>query len=195
MPTVVPVEVRVADKVSKFCHKELKALTWDCEEGHVAKYVFAPSVRDHESTGITKARLVILLKGVLVRGAPWSKEPKVITWLNGSEVLTDRGQVQILKWLNDKANYGCETEPDGLSQNTVLLAHHAATGQFPFGDDKGLEGKKTYGRTRETCIYPNFHMVSGGFSHANPWSQLNCNANSDDFEYIGVAVMKKFQKP
>ena len=143
------------------------------------------------------ANLVLLLQGVVGRNKPWSKE---------STNPNERGQVQELQALNARTGYGCEPEPDALSQNTVLFAHHAATHERPFGDNNGMESQYTYCRTREFVSYPigdsmiSGQMMSGSFKAevvtppgvSIPAGFWLCCDNSFDREHLAVGVLRKF---
>jgi len=125
------------------------------KSGHAAKYVVygldgyvhvTNAWKQLARKGTDRMRVVFLLKGVVARNKPWG------------------GQVEYLNALNDATGYGCETKPDTLSQNTALMAHHAVTGERPFGDGSGIEGRETYGRTVELVIDYSRPISSGNFS-------------------------------
>jgi hypothetical protein len=161
--------------------------------GHKAKYAYdTEALEQHGTVKVERASLVLLLQGVIGRNKPWSRE---------SENPEERGQVQALRDLNAPTGYGCEEDPDGLSQDTVLFAHHAATGEYPFGDDSGMEGRYTYGRTRELVLVGQngYHMVSGCFSAGaigplggSAPAGLGVDYNRFGGECNGVGVLRKF---
>jgi hypothetical protein len=138
------------------------------------------------------ARLALLLPGFSTRDKPSSNE---------SQSEEECGQVQYLEKLKAQTGYECETQPDA-TQITVVLAHHAVTGECPFGNEKGMEKRWTYGRMRELVkIGSNeYHMIVGGFS-AGGLDPLGGSAPavlavlySSYFVYenYGVGVLRKF---
>lgn len=165
MPAVVPPEFGLI-ALGEVAEKPKK--------GYAIEYFDKNSValKQHGATGAPVAKLVILLKGVVARGLLW--------W----------DQTQFLYRLNTNTHYGCEISPDAISQNIVLLAHHAVTGEFPFRDQE----KRTNARTRELVLYwLKYYMISGDYSNTNPQKF----AISDPFApfdstTVGVVVMKKF---
>ena len=193
IPTVVPEGVTVEGRVFDFNLQLLEQIArHPGGRGNQAQYSYETAALDqHGTVKAERANLVLLLQGVVGRNKPWSKE---------SENPNERGQVQALQDLNARTEYGCEEEPDALSQDTVLFAHHAVTGQRPFGDSSGMEGRYTYGRTRELVpFWKAYHMVSGCFE-AGAVDPLGGSAPAGlrvtdavgDSELYGVGVLRKF---
>jgi hypothetical protein len=177
--------VKVQGVTLHHCLNVAEFLAKQPKEGHAAKFTAqTKGLEQHGNAGTEKDELVIHLEGVVGRGKSW------------------QAQVQHLRDLNASTGYGCETEPDALSQNTVLFAHHAATGKRPFGDKTGMEGRYTYGRTREKvlCGENAYHVVSGCFSAGQALgplggsapAELHVNDNFYDYEYDGAGVVRKF---
>jgi hypothetical protein len=193
IPTVVPAKLKVQDVTLHHSLNVAEFLAKQPKEGHAAKYMDqTKALKQYGNAGTKEDELVLLLKGVVARNKPWSKD---------SQDPSERGQVQCLRDLNASTGYGCETEPDALSQNTVLFAHHTVTGERPFGDNTGMEGRYTYGRTREEVRYGEdaYHMVSGGFMAGQALGPLGGSAPAelyvnDDygFEFSVVGVARKF---
>jgi hypothetical protein len=186
LPTVKPLEVTFKGKISNYCLNVLENLSKMPLKGYSAKYSHESAARKQYGAEKTdKAELILLLKGIFKRGKSWKK------------------QVQFLQKL--KAKCGCVAEPDNLSQTTVVLAHHAVTGERWLGDDTGMEGQATFGRTHELVLISNSElyrrskrkrqMISGNFhSHTNsffPLTMAVCNSEEDS-EDEGIVVMWKF---
>jgi hypothetical protein len=194
MPAVVPEKVMIDGIESIYCLNRLGELAEKPKEGYAAKY-FDPNTSaliEHGEIGEKQAKLVILLRGIFARNKDWCKYS-----LNPAEI----GQVQSLGAMNAETGYGCETEPDAVSQNTVLFAHHAVTGECPFGDESGMEGQRTYGRTRER-VGTRYRLASGGFSAGRTSDSLQSSAavlrvtvGCSNDEEDGVGVMRKFPSP
>jgi hypothetical protein len=185
IPTVVPAKVKMQGVTLHHCLKVAGFLAKQPKEGHAAKYTMqTKALEQYGNEGAKKDELVLLLKGVVGRGKSW------------------QAQVQYLRDLNASTGYGCETEPDALSQNTILFAHHAVTGERPFGDNTGMEGRFTYGRTREKVRYGEnaYHMISGyfrtrqalGSSGGSAPAELTVGGRGHLRKRIGVGVARKF---
>ena len=195
IPTVVPHHMMIAGGSMAHCLQTLGELAEHPARGHAAKYPYQSAALDqHGMMKANDAGIAILLKGVVARGKPWSKE---------SQNPDEMGQIQFLENLNANTGYGCETRPDAISQNTVVLAHHAVTGERPLGDETGIEGQWTRGRTRELIRFKESadNMVSGDFSAGIPGliegpTQADLYIDDDgDFlghPDIGVVVLRKF---
>ncbi len=143
----------------------------------------------HGETRAGPSRLVVLLQDVVARNKPWSRE---------ADDLDEKGQVQYLQELNRRTGYGCRN-PDTLSQVTVLFAHHVMTGQRPFGDATGMEGRWTYGRTEEEVEIEGdrYHVIAGNFEtgpldplRGSAPARLDVSSRSFDREYGGVGVLR-----
>lgn len=159
----------------------LEKLAEKPKKGPPAKY--SAQTRALEQHAMTpaqdKTRLVIQLKGVIARNKPWSE------------------QIRTLKDLFNRTGWGCL--PDALSQNTLVFAHHAMTGERPLGDPTGIEGCWTYGRTKERVLYGQnaYPMISGGFMEVVPIegparAELAVSHYSYDYWSYGVVVLRKF---
>jgi hypothetical protein len=194
IPAVKPAKATLAGVVLDYSLNVAELLAKQPKKGHAAKYMKqTEALEQYGDAGTEKDELVILLKGVVARSKPWSKD---------SQEPSKRGKVEHLRDLNASTGYGCETEPDALSQNTVLFAHHAVTGERPFGDDTGMEGRYTYGRTREEVRSGKnaYHMISGCFSAGQVLDPLEGSALAElcvsDDRYgcgsRGVGVVRKF---
>lgn len=149
------------------------------KKGHGADYkVFSWALEAHGKKCATEPKLIVLLKEVVCRDQSWED------------------QVQFLNVLNDKRDYKCVTDPDAISQITVLFAHHAVTGECPFGDNNGMEGKWTYGRTRELVHYvgEESRMMSGGFTAMYFFASAGLHVTDSPYDdnSKGIAVMSKF---
>lgn len=194
-PAVIPTTVTVEEKESKHCLNVLEDRAKTPQEGyHAAKFMSqTEALKQNGAVGLEEACLVVVLKGVVARNKPWS---------NNSEDPTKRGQVQFLEELNEETGCGFETEPEAVVQNTTLFAHHAVTGERPFGDGTGMEGRVTYGRTREPVRYGTqaSQMTSGCFEAGKALDPLGASAPAElnigdvyfDHEYAGVGVLRKF---
>jgi hypothetical protein len=192
IPTVVPERVTIEGKVFDF---NLQLLGQIAEHprgrGHKAKYsIETEALKQNGTVKAERANLVLLLQGVVGRDKPWSRE-------SGNP--NEKGQVQELQDLNARTEYECEEEPDALSQDTVLFAHHAAKGECPFGNKSGMEGQYTSGRTRELVRFEQgaFHIVSGAvvpLGGSAP-AELYVSNGGYDSEFRGVGVMRKFSGP
>jgi hypothetical protein len=195
IPTVVPERVTVEGRVFDFNLQLLGQIAQHPGgRGNQAQYREATIALQRNGTvKAGRANLVLLLQGVVGRNKPWSKE---------SENPNERGQVQELQDLNARTEYECEVEPDALSQDTVLFAHHAVTGEPPFGDDSGMKGRCTYGRTRELVHFEQedaCQMISGSIKAravdplggSGP-TELDVVCVDFDHKVIGVGVMWKF---
>jgi hypothetical protein len=197
IPTVVPERVQVAGRVFEFNLRLLGQLAeYPGGRGYLANYGYAsPSLGEHGTVKAECANLVLLLQGVVGRNKRWSRE---------SANPNERGQVQVLQDLNARTEYGCEPEPDALSQNTVAFAHHADTNDRPFGDRTGMEGRYTCACTRELVRIGDeeenvYQMVSGAF-RAGAVGPLGDSAPAGlrihhaifEDECDGVGVMRKF---
>jgi hypothetical protein len=193
MPTVVPERVMVVGRVFEFNLDLLGQLAeYPGGNGHKAKYAYdSEALQQHGTVKAERPSLCLQLRGVIGRNRPWSRE---------SENPDERGQVQILRDLNARTGYGCEEGPDA-SQIAVALAHHAATDERPLGDASGMEGRYTYGRTREIIRYrqSGYHMVSGGFSAGaigplggSAPAELDVSSLNFDCGNYGVGVLRKF---
>jgi len=162
--------------------KVLGELAEHPQNGHAAKYAYeSDAVKQHGTNGTDRTHLVFLLKDVVARNKKWVE------------------QVQYLKALKVHTGYECEAEPEALSQNTAVMAHHAVTGERPFGDESGLEGRRTYGRTVELMNNAK-HVISGGFSAGaigplggSDSAELHVSDCRFDIEYYGVGVLRKFK--
>lgn len=161
-------------------------------KGHAAKYFDdeALALQQHGMTPTRElSRLVIQLKGVVARNKPWSKE---------SQNPYERGKVQILRGLFARTGWGYL--PDALSQNSVVFAHHAITGERPLGNKTGIEGCWTYGCTVELVRWEQnaYHITSGGFKEIDPVEDsAPAELHVYNFYYLvneshGVVVMMKF---
>ncbi|HSX04803.1 MAG TPA: hypothetical protein VLG76_08770 [Rhabdochlamydiaceae bacterium] len=150
IPVVIPERFTSSDFSCYFNLRTLGALAQHPKKGHAAKYWRkTEALKQHEKTRVKRSCVVICLQGVVARNKPWSQ------------------QVEYLKKLNTRTNYGCEEEPDALSQNTALFTHQVVTGKRPFSDGKkgGMEDQVTFGCTRELVQsgLNKYHMVSGSF--------------------------------
>ncbi|HSX04804.1 MAG TPA: hypothetical protein VLG76_08775 [Rhabdochlamydiaceae bacterium] len=190
IPVVIPERFTYLDgpRFRYFNLRTLGALAQHPTKGDAAKYCReSEALKQHGETRVRRSCVVICLQGVVARAKPWSQ------------------QVQYLKELNARTHYGCEEEPDALSQNTALFVHHVVTGKRPFSDGKegGMEDQVTFGRTRELVQFglKKYRTVSGsfeagfivpfGFGGSTP-AQLDVSASASiDIEYYGVAVLWK----
>ena len=195
IPTVVPSRLmRIRHTYNFYENNSLSLLGKLAEhplKGYAAKYLKdqTPSLQQNGMTPAGASRLVILLKGVIARNKPWSKE---------SQNPDKRGQVQILREMFDRTRWGCL--PNAISQNTVIFAHHAISGQRPMGDKTGIEGCWTFGRTVELVRYDGqdvTHMISGGFraffpAGGPPPVGLDVSGSLVAAENIGVPLLREF---
>jgi hypothetical protein len=196
IPTVVPERVTVEGRVFDFNLQLLGQIAQHPGgRGNQAQYSReSRALKDHGMVKAEHANLALLLQGVARRNQPWSKE---------SENRNEKGQVQALQDLNDRTGFGCQKEPDALSQNTTLFANYTVKGQCQFGDDHGMDGRYTYGRTRELVHYDGqdeHHMLSGGFKPGDVGPHgvskpARLSVYYDDgrnTEHDGVGIMRKF---
>lgn len=141
IPVVVPEDL---------CFNELGELIQHPLKGYTAK--LDPNTRAMEQHGRVPSgytRLVIKMREVIGRELPCP------------------GQVAAIRSLP----VGWRNLPNAFSQNTVILAHHAITGERYHGNKTGMEGCPTNGRTVEVVsnYFGNvFPMISGYFGGVFP---------------------------
>jgi len=178
IPTIVPKQVKINGKAQAYNLRLLEKLAKKPKSGHPGSYTGLPSDTEPPNakleTCLTKeidqTHVAILLNVVVARNQTWSEQ---------GQYLTDLRTVH--------SNYGCEIEPEASSQNTVLMAHHAVTGELPFHlSSSGIEGCPTLARTAEVVEE---HLISGNFQDSTTPSTLLIEDDDLAKDDIGVAVI------
>ncbi len=152
IPVVMPEKFTYLDD-SKSCyltHQTLRELAEHPTQGHAARYTLVEPLLEHVKERTKRMSLIVLFNDVVAKYSIFSEDAG---YTDEESLPEDAGctneeswsdQVQYLKDLNAKTDYGCETEPNALSRNTALIAHHAVTGQTSISNDP-----KSHARTRE----------------------------------------------
>ena len=192
-PFVRPQTVEIDGRVVDFNNMILEKLAEKPAKGHAAKFANnqTQALIQHGMTPAGEAELVIHIIDSVGPGKPWSHE---------SENPKKRGQVQELRDLNERTGFGCDEEPDLLTQNTAIFTHYVVTGKRPFGDGKegSVENRPTVGRTRELVQIGNrtYHVCSGymalGAGGGSAPAELGVNSSGFVYEYDGAGVQRKF---
>ena len=186
IPAVVPSRIKrrepspVEERYSLF---HLGKLAEHPLKGYAAKFVTdQPKIfQMHGNIIAESSSLVIQLKGVIGRNKCWTNE---------FQRQYPQGQVQLLNKIRTNTGWGCL--PDAISQNTIIVAHHAVTGKRPHGDETGIEGCSTVGRTVEQVL--NAQMCSGLFRKMGGGqpSELMFRIDNCGYPASGVVLQRKF---